>query len=121
MNGTFAKSAEIAFGKTAASAFDRPFDGRSQRSELTVWSTHTRTVSRKLPTISATATIIPIASDNAAEAMDVRRNDAGIVAEANSPTMPNMARYGARRRLEAAVTIIGARAEKPATTKRTAM
>src|SRR3954451_8643325 len=121
MNGTFARSAEIAFGNTAEPAFERPFAGRSQRSEMTVWSTHTRTVSRKLPTISATATIIPIASESAAEAIEVRRSEAGIDAEASSPTMPNIARYGVRSRFAIAVTIIGASAEKPATTKRTAM
>ena len=42
-----------------------------------------RTVSRKLPTISATATIIPMASESAALAIDVRRSDAGIDAEAS--------------------------------------
>ena len=35
-NGTLARSSLIAFGNTATCAFDSPFAGRSQRSELTV-------------------------------------------------------------------------------------
>ena len=49
-----------------------------------------RTVSRKLPTISATAIIMPVASDNAALATDVRRNDAGNSTSTRNPSTAPM-------------------------------
>ena len=79
-----------------------------------------RTVSRKLPTISATATIIPVASDSAALATDVRRSDAGSDAAARRPTMPNMRSSSGEARREVVRTMAGASSEKPATTHSTA-
>ena len=79
-----------------------------------------RTVSRKLPTISATATIIPVASDSAALATDVRRSDAGSDTAARRPTMPNARSSSGENRREVARTIAGASSEKPATTNSTA-
>ena len=58
-----------------------------------------RTVSRKLPTISATATIIPMASESAALATEVRRREAGSETAARRPTTPNArSKTGAKRR-----------------------
>ena len=114
------KSSAICGGNIATIAFESPFDGRSQRSEVTVWSTQTSTVSRKLPIITATATIIPVASASAAVATEVRRSDAGIDAAASCPTMPKARRIGASSARDAAMMMSGASSEKPATVKSTA-
>ena len=52
---------------------------------------------------------------------NVRRNDAGIDAAASWPTMPKARRSGRSSSDEAARMSVGARSEKPATTKITAM
>src|SRR5689334_19069534 len=79
-----------------------------------------RTVSRKLPTISATATIIPVATESAALATDVRRSDAGNDAAASRPTMPNVRSSTGDASREVTRTIAGASKENPATTQSTA-
>ena len=61
-----------------------------------------RTVSRKLPTISATATIMPVASDSAALAIEVRRSDAGSDARGEFADDAERARSGAAKRADAA-------------------
>ena len=78
------------------------------------------TVTRKLPTITVTATIIAIASDSAAFAIDVRRSDAGSEAAARCPTIPNARCIGGAKIAEVPRTIAGASSEKPATTSSTA-
>src|SRR5207237_10072528 len=103
-----------------ASAVESTYAGRSQRCELTVSCTHTRTVSRKLPTISATAIIIPVATARAAVATAVRRSDARIDAGASWPIVPKIARSGVASQDVAIVTIAGASSEKAMTTNSTA-
>ena len=63
---------------------------------------------------------MPMARESAAEAIDVRRSDAGIEAEASCPTMPNARRIGASSARDAAMMMSGASSEKPATVKSTA-
>ena len=120
MNGTRFSSSPICGGKTAASAFESSFAGRSHRSELTVWFTHTRTVSRKLPTINATEIIIPVATASATVAMAVRRSVAGSDAAAICPIVPYIARSGLPSADAAKVRIIGDKSEKAITTNSTA-
>ena len=62
-----------------------------------------------------------MARESAAEAIDVRRSDAGIEAEASCPTMPNAPRNGTFSARETPVTIMGASAENPTTMSSTAM
>ena len=80
-----------------------------------------RTVSRKLPTIKATAIIIPVATASAAVATAVRRSDARIDAGASCPIVPYIAPSGLTSNDAATVTIVGDSNEKLMTIRSTAM